>query len=327
LKLLLVGYGSIGKRHIKNLSKFSNLEIIVCTSQKTDSLLKKYCSFVSNNIDDCILQHPDAAIIANESYLHIKYSLKLAKNGIHLFIEKPLATSMKNVKKLLQITNRKKLITLMGCHLRFHPCISEIKNCLDNEELGKILSVQIQNGSYLPDWHPYEDYSTSYASSEQKSGGIALSCIHEIDYMYWFFGKINGIISLSRKVSDLKISTNDLSSTIISFKKNFLAEIHLDFFQKPSNRYCKIIGSKSSLYWNANSNNLKKYDLKTGKWNTIIKIPNFKLNQIYLDELTYFLNCVKENKKTFNDLKTGIAVLEIGLGINKAAKKEKMVKI
>lgn len=302
------------------------MQLIVFTNQKIDSFLKKNCSFVSNSLQECISQHPDAAIIANDSNLHVEYSIKLAKKGIHLFIEKPLSTSMKNVKKLLKITKQKKLITLIGCHLRFHPCIVEIKNCLEKGELGKIFSVQIQNGSYLPDWHPHEDYSKSYASSEKKSGGIVLTSIHELDYLYWFFGKSYSVFSLSGKYSDLKISTDDLSVIILNYKK-FLAEIHLDFFQRPSNRSCKIIGTKSTLYWNMESNNIKKFNCKTKTWNVVMNCKNFNLNQTYVDEIRYFIKSVKQNKKTFNDLKTGVEVLKMGLKINESSKKKKMVKI
>ena len=327
MKVAVIGYGSIGKRHVQNLLLIPNIEIIICTKQKiTNSFTKKIK--IVNSISDCIKENPNIGIIANTSNLHIPTAIKLANAGVHLFIEKPLSNSLKDAKKLLKIVKKNKIITQMGCQLRFHKCVKKIKELISSRRLGRILSVKVECGSFLPDWHPYEDYSKSYASKKELGGGIVLTCIHEIDYLYWFFGKVSEVFSITGKYSDLKISADDLSAGIIKFRNNVIAELHLDYFQKPLFRSCKIIGIKGTIYWDSDTNIVKLYDNDKNRWIKILKLSNYDRNLMYKEELKHFLNCVKKQKTTINPFQDdGIKTLQIGLAIMKSSKKKKMIKL
>ena len=141
MKIVVVGYGSIGKRHVNNLILIPNIEIIICTHRNNvDDDLKNKCK-IFESLNDCINQKPVAAIISNVTSLHIQTALKLASAGIHLFIEKPLSNNLENIEKLSDIVYDKKLITFMGYNLRFHNCIKKIKELLENNEIGKVISV------------------------------------------------------------------------------------------------------------------------------------------------------------------------------------------
>lgn len=327
MKITVIGYGSIGQRHVANLLLISNLQIIVCTKQKITNPCPKRVKIL-NSIFDCLKEKPDIAIIANESSFHVSAAIKFAKSGIDIFIEKPLSTSMKETKELLSIIKEKKLITQMGCQFRFHKCIKKIKNLLLNNKVGKVITVRSECGSFLPDWHPYEDYRKSYAARTELGGGVVLTNIHEIDYLYWLFGDVEEVFSLAGKFSNLKISADDLSIGILKFKNNVIAELHLDYFQKPDFRSCKIIGSKGTIYWDSNTNIIKLYDNKKNKWIKVLKWSNYDRNLMFKEELIHFLNCIKKHKTTINPVETdGIKTLEIGIAIIKSSEKRKIIKI
>ena len=326
MKILVIGYGSIGKRHIKNLLSIPRIKVIVLTKQKsTDPILKK--CLVCTSLEKCILEKPSAAIIANNTSNHIDISLKLAKEGIDLFIEKPLSNNIKNITQLSKIVKSKTLLTMMGCNLRFHPCIKKIKQLIDKKTIGEILSVQVESGSYLPDWHPNENYQKSYAARNDLGGGVILTCIHEIDYLYWFFGMPYSIISQGGKYSNLKIDVEDLSLSIIKFPKNLLAELHLDYFQRPDIRKCKIIGSKGTIMWNSKSNQVKLYNSRKNDWTIKLAIKNYNRNDMYVDEMKHFLNCIKQRKQTMNPLHEGIETLRIALSIKKSSKTGRLIRL
>ena len=88
----------------------------------------------------------------------------------------------------------------MGNQFRFHPCIKKIHQLVKQKKIGKIISVQVENGSYLPDWHPYEDHAISYASKKKLGGGVVLTQIHDIDYLYWIFGNPKSVFSVTGKI-------------------------------------------------------------------------------------------------------------------------------
>jgi len=323
----VIGYGSIGKRHVKNLLSIPKMQIIICTKQKIRNPSPRKVKIV-NSISDCLKEKPDIGLIANVSSLHVPIAIKLAKAGIDLFIEKPLSNSLKGTKELLRIVRKKKLITQMGCQLRFHKCIKEIKNLISSNKLGKVISVKVECGSFLPDWHPYEDYRKGYAARDDLGGGVVLTNIHEIDYLYWYFGKVSEVFSITGQYSGLEISADDLSAGIIKFKNNVIAEIHLDYFQKPDYRSCKVIGSRGTAFWDSVSNTVEIHDYKKNKWNKVLKWLNYERNFMYKEELIHFLNCVKKRKTTINPLEDdGIETLKIGLGIINSSKARKMIKL
>ena len=327
MNALVVGYGSIGKRHIKNLLSISDYKIIICTKQKNPkSINKKRCTFVKT-LEEGLLYNPTIGFVTNVSSEHIQTSILLANAGCHVFIEKPLSNSLKNTKKLLNIVKKKKLVTLMGCNLRFHSCIKKIKLLLEQKIIGEIISVQSECGTYLPDWHPNENYSNSYAARDDLGGGVVLTCIHELDYLYWFFGEIKEVFSITGKFSDLKIKSSDLSAIILKFKNNIIGEVHLDYFQRPEFRSCKIIGTKGTIYWDSVNNEVKVFDIKKKKWIIVLKVKNYDKNKQYVDELSHFLNCVKKKEKSINDLTQGIETLNIALCTIKSSKEKKLIKL
>ena len=318
-----MGYGSIGKRHVKNLLKIPKIKIILLS--KHEKSVRNVMVFSS--LQQCLDQNPDAAIICNTTNFHVETATKLAKSGIDLFIEKPLSDSMKNISNLNRIIKKKKLITQMGCNLRFHKCIKKIKEMIDENKMGRIISVKVESGSYLPEWHPNENYTKSYASKKELGGGVVLTCIHEIDYMYWLFGEIVEVFSLTGKFSDLDITSEDLSSIIIKFKNNIIGELHLDYFQRPAIRSCKIIGAKGTIYWDSISNKVIFYDIKKEKWFKIYKINKYDRNEMYKDELNYFLKCVSKRENSFNPINEGVKTLQVALSIKKSSHQKQMIKI
>ena len=319
MKILIVGLGSIGKRHLTNICSTTNYEIIIFSKRTDLQDLRKKNIKVFDSLDLCLKENPNVAFITNETSKHIPIALRLAKKGLHLFIEKPISNDLKQTKKLLEIVKEKKIITLVGCNFRFHKCIGKIKSLIEQKKIGKIISVKVECGTYLPDWHPYEDYSRGYAARDDLGGGIILTCIHELDYLYWFFGKINEVFSITGKFSELKVTTDDLSAIILKFKNNVIAEVHLDYFQRPEARSCKIIGTIGTIEWNYTTNEVKVYSSRTKKWTSMMKVKQEEKEQMYLKELKHFLDCIKNKKKSINDFEQGTYLLKTALGIKKSS--------
>ena len=328
--VLIVGYGSIGKRHLENFLQFKDIRLTVYTKRNDLQLLKKKGIKVSNSLTECLKENPDIGVIANETSLHTPIAIKLAKEGLDLFLEKPLSNSLKDIEKLRAIVKKNKLITQMGCNLRFHPCIKKIKNLIEQQKIGKIISAQVQCCSYLPDYHRWEDYRKSYAARKDLGGGVILTQIHEIDYMYWFFQEVENVISMSGKFSELDVTAEDYAPSLLKFKNKIIGELHLDYFQRPEFRSCKIRGTKGEIYWDSVDNCVDVFNMNKKRWETKFDSGfsnNLDTYSSYVEELKHFLKCVKHRKETINDLEQGVTTLKIALAIKKASKLMRSVNV
>ena len=147
-KALIVGYGSIGTRHAKNLLSIGNMKILILTKRKNLEINQKNIKIV-HNLKDALNEKPDFAVITNETRYHIPITLKLAKFGLDLFIEKPLSDSMKDIKKLEKIIREKKLITQIGCNLRFYPGWLLASLTPLPQLMGAMLWSSVQSGTSL----------------------------------------------------------------------------------------------------------------------------------------------------------------------------------
>ena len=327
LRVLIIGYGSIGKRHTENLLRMKKIEISICSKNNQALKLKNKNVKVFRTINEACKEIFDVVLICNETSLHVTTAIKFAEKGSHIFFEKPISDSLKNIPKLKNIIKQKKLITMVGCNMRFHPGIKLMKKLLEKESIGRVFSVRVENGSYMPDWHPWENYQKNYASRKKLGGGVVLTQIHEFDYLFWFFGKVDEVFSINQKLSDLKIDVEDFSASLLKFKKKIIAEIHLDYFQRPSHRTCKIIGTKGEIRWNWENNHVQIFNYKTKKWTTKNFKVKFDRNQMYVDEINYFLKCVQKKKTPMNSIDEALKIQDVVLAIKKSSDKKMRIRL
>ena len=224
MKVLIIGFGSIGKKHYDVLSKLSEIRgIDLVTKQNIENKICYKKLEVVNNINQY-----DYFVIASETNKHFEQLNFLEKNVKDklIFCEKPLFES----KKYLEIKNNKLFI---GYVLRFHPLLEKLKEMIKEE---KILLVNAKCGQYLPSWRPNTDYKNCYSAKKEEGGGVLLDLSHEIDYVQWLCGQINEIKSYQVKISDLEINSDDLTMLIGKTHKDILVNISVDYISKNTHR-------------------------------------------------------------------------------------------
>ena len=148
--------------------------------------------------------------------------------------------------------------------------------------------------------------------------------------MYWFFQEVENVLSISGKFSELDVTAEDYVSSLLKFKNKIIGELHLDYFQRPSFRSCKIRGTNGEIYWNSDNNCVKIFNVNKKRWETKFDngfSHNLDTYSSYVEELKHFLKCVKRRKETINDLEQGVTTLKIALAIKKASKLMRSVNV
>lgn len=232
---------------------------------------------------------------------------------------------MDKIGRLSTIVDNKKLIVLVGCNTRFLPSFKLTKRLIEQGEIGKILAVKAECGFYLPYWHPFEDYRKSYSANRNLGGGVILDDIHEIDALYWLFGKVKEVFCFADKISNLDIDTEDIAEIFLKFNSGVVAQVHLDYLQRTYRRYYEFIGEKGIIVWNYINQQVKLYTKNTNQYKIFQENINITYETMFLDEIKYFINCIKSNRRPINDLNSAKKALEIALASYKSAKSKKVI--
>jgi len=282
MKVLLIGYGSIGKRHEEVLLTFQDINSIEIVTRQN---LKEKKTFKSLS-DIQNLYKYDYFIIASETNKHyeqLQYLEKNIKNKI-IFCEKPLFDTYQN----LNIT---KNTIYLGYVLRFHPLLQKLKVLIENQ---KIININVHTGQYLPTWRADIDYQKSYSAFKVKGGGVLLDLSHEIDYVQWFAGTLTEIKSYQVKISDLEIDSDDLTTFIGKSENGIIINISIDYISKIFHRNLHINTLDNSYFLDFIENTLIQKD-KQGNQN-IFTEKSLQKNDMFIEMHQSILN--KENIAT-----------------------------
>jgi len=309
MKIFIIGCGSIGERHIRNLLKLGYRDITAVDTDnlRLEHLRNEYKISVSHFSHlDSILDNNDQkiSIVSAPNHLHVKIALLCAKYRSHIFIEKPLSHAHEGIYALHNLVRKNKLTSMVACNMRFYPAINYIKECLDKGIFGRIFHVKAEFGLYLPSWRPTEDYRNNYGAKKKEGGGVLLDLYHEFDYLYWFFGLPKRIFCNCMKLGDLEINTEDNAELILEYGKNkpFICNLHLDYLQYRYSRGITIVGEKCMLTWNWHDMRVRLWD-KKGIAMEEFNFKGYDVNNMYLEEIKYFIGCVHKKKQTMTEVK------------------------
>jgi len=305
MKILMVGLGAIGQRHLRNMRnlKGADLEILAYRFRNQSKVLTddlkiedasnledKYNVRSYSDLDQALAQKPKAVFICNPSSLHIPIALRAAQAGCNLFIEKPLSHTLDRVEELIDLVESQNIMAVVGYQMRFNPCLQRLHSILQEQMVGRVLSVRVEVGEYLPGWHTYEDYRDTYASKRDLGGGALLSQIHEMDYLYWLFGFPMRVFALGGHLSSLEIDVEDIVETLMECEIDSCLipiSLHQDYLQRPPRRICEVIGDKGKVLVNLAGLSVEVFD-SNGKQVEATNYSGFQRNQMFLDELEYF---------------------------------------
>lgn len=315
MKVLIIGLGSIGKKHFHSLHKYKerfNLDIFrYNTGLNKDNVNESFDIEGFPSLASALQQKPDCAIIANPTSLHVNTSIACAKYGIPFFVEKPLSHSYENVPQLLNIVQTKKLVTQMGLCLRYHPGLIALKKIIQSHQLGKTYDFSISCESFLPKWRPWQDYRNSYSARQELGGGVVLDLIHELDYAHWLFGDFERIKSITSRVSNLQIETEDTAKIIIQTINNVLGNISLNYHRKIPRRKIRVNFENGSAILDLITNHLELSTINNTE-NITYEIDN---NYIFDRQMSDFLENILKNQASDHDIFEGSKVLKYALYI------------
>lgn len=328
MKFLIAGLGSIGHRHLRNLMALGQEDILLYrTNQSTlpDEDLQKFR--VLTDLQAALDLKPDAVIVSNPTALHLQIALPAAERGIHLFLEKPISHSMQNVDQLKETVERNSVKVLVGFQFRFHPGLHQIKVILNQQVIGRPLSVRAHWGEYLPGWHPWEDYRHGYSALPELGGGVILTLCHPLDYLRNILGEVESLWAFTTSHSQLDIPVEDTAEIGLRFVNGVVGTVHLDYVQRPPTHWLEIIGTEGTLRWDNASGTVKLFRAEQNEWKTFPVPAGYERNHMFLEEMRHFLAMLQHNVSPVCSLEDGVRALQLALAAHQSAQHQSMILI
>ncbi len=314
-RALIVGLGSIGKRHLRLARELlPNADIRVLRHQECDSI-PEHVNGCFSKLEEAIEFAPQLAVIASPASFHVDVAQSLARIGAHLLVEKPLSASLEGVSHLIDICGKQNTVLMTGYNLRFLPSLQRFRDMLNQHGLGRVLSVRCEIGQYLPSWRPDTDYRLGVSARRELGGGALLELSHEIDYLRWFFGEVEWVKATLSRQSSLEIDVEDTAHLILGFTSGadghqLIASVSLDFIRHDTTRLCTAICEKGSLRWNGLTGVVEQFEVGAKEWRELFRHQHQR-DDSYLAEWHHFLDCINAKTVPLISGEDGLKILQI----------------
>jgi len=326
MRFLIAGYGSIGRRHLRNLIALGEKDIVLYRSGKSTLPGGESAQFpIETNLTRALEHKPDAVIVSNPTALHLEVAIPAAEAGCHVLIEKPLSHSTQRVDELTAAVERAGVRVCVGYQYRFHPGLQKAKEWLVQGESGPTVAARAHYGDYLPGWHPWEDYRESYSARPELGGGVILTLCHPLDYLRWLLGEVISVWAMAGRLGGLVIGVDDTAEIGLRFASGALAGVHLDYLQQPPSHSFEIIGTQASIRWDQ-ADGIARLEPNAGtRGEQQRSRAGFDRSDMFLDEMRHFIQVCRGEVGPICSLAEGVASLRLAVAAELAARQDRMV--
>ncbi len=329
MKILIAGFGSIGRRHFRNLLALGEQNILFYRTRRStlpDDETRKYPVFT--DLEKALAEQPDGVIVSNPTAYHLDVAIPAAEAGCRILLEKPVSHTMARIPELRNLVEENGGEVLVGYQFRYHPGLQKVKALLEEKAIGKLLSVVAHWGEYLPGWHPWEDYRKGYSARADLGGGVVLTLSHPLDYLHWLMGEVVSVFGVTERNNELGIDVESAAVIGLKFENGVLGSVTLDYNQRPPMHRLEITGSHGTIRWNNADGVVAFYragENSTDGWVRFSPPEGFQRNDLFLIQMRHFLNVVRGDEKPVCALDDGVKALKIALAVHQSAKTKRMV--
>lgn len=326
--VVVVGLGSIGERHVRNLLKLGHTRITVVRrdAAKPPRTLRGTEFRTVTSLRAALEERPAAVIVANPTALHDEVVWRAVDAGIHVLLEVPASHASEGLERAERRARDTGARTVVAHNLRFHPALRAIHTAVHGGVIGQPLYTRAQFGEYLPACHSWEDYRGRYEARADLGGGVVLTSIHELDHAYWLCGPVAAVTCVARTIH-FPIDVEDVAMMILEHESGVLSEIELDFVQRTYRRSLQVTGVEGTLEWELLGDRVRLFEARTGQWRDLVVLAGYDFNETYLDELRHFAAVIRGEESPHVDLAAARHVLHVGLAALQSSKQRCRVEI
>jgi predicted dehydrogenase len=328
-KMLIVGLGSIGRRHTGQFMKyFDQIDIVDINPERILQAEKEYKINKSfNDYKDALNNNNyDAVAITAPPHLHLPIAKLAASKKVNLFIEKPLGMNTDGWKEVKELSEKNNLIVYVAyCH-RHIKYSERLKEIIDSNLLGRPIHANMRWGSYLPDWHPWEDYRDFYMAKKEQGGGALMDESHGIDLARYILGDVKEVFGIVDTISDLEINSDDAAFLTLRMKNNALVHINFDLAARSPRVNFEIVCVKGTVIWDRVDHKIKIFNSNDNKW-VVEEYNKDDLLNMYDKQSKHFVECISKKIEPKINLDDAIKTQAVIDGAFESSQSKKLINI
>jgi predicted dehydrogenase len=316
MRALVLGGGSIGRRHATNLAALGHDVMVADLVEERAAAVARECQGRATQRDAA--PDVDLVVVATPTIAHVGDLEWALGRGAHVFVEKPLAASNEQLERAVEMaTSASGQHVMVGCNLRF----TEGFRLLSRELAGvpRIAALLIDFGWWLPAWRPQEDYSHQYSTRRALGGGIILDAIHELDYAIALAGPVTDVAARWSRTGVLAGDVEDVADIVLRHRSSTHTHVHVDYLRRRYSRSCTAITDDAELRWDYATGRVERLAGAGEAPEILADGLDADRNDAYVAEMRHFLDSISCGEPPQNTVReaaevTGVALraLEIG---------------
>lgn len=320
MKGLLVGYGSIGRRHLGNLHGLGVDDWAVVRTGRGTLPFEPPCPVRTYaDLDEALAtEHPDFAVVANPTSLHVATARRCVDAGCAVLLEKPVSHDLGGVDDLRAAVADRGVGVAVAFQFRYHPALEQIRDLVADRVLGPALHAHLDWGEYLPDWHPWEDWRASHASRRDLGGGV-LHVAHPLDYARMLFGdpvRVGGILS---DLHPLGLDVPEAADVTLQFPDGPTVTSHVDYWRRTQMHTVVVTCTDGTITWDYMTGELRIRAAGASGWSTVPTPGVADRNDLFVALARDFLGTVRSGTRPACTLDDGIAVAHLADAVERSS--------
>lgn len=310
--ILVIGSGSVGKRHARNLSALGCR--ISCVDPREDRRaemgqeVELVGSFASEG-EALAAGSYDGVVIGSPPHVHVAQTTAALEAGCPVLLEKPVSPDLEGATRLAEVAGRASVPLLMGYTWRWWPPLGEVRRLLADGAVGPIRHVQFHMSAHLADWHPWERYQDFFMANREQGGGALLDESHWVDLMLWLFGMPGEVSGRIEKISDLDISSDDNVDLLFAYPGGARVTMHLDLYGRPHEKFIRFVGADGTILWSADPNQIGIGRSMTQDWD--VTAYDCERNDMFVGVAKEFLAVLDGAPVATCTIEDGVNVLKV----------------
>lgn len=312
-KVLIVGTGSIGERHLRCFQATKRVTLALCEPQdsRRESIAKQYgIQETYATFEETLNHNFDAAVIATPAHLHVSMATQLAKHNTHLLIEKPVSISLDGVENLLQTVSKRNLTAGVGYVHRMHPMLQAMKAALDSGKFGTPLQIIGLSGQSFPTYRPAY-HKVYYADRSIGGGAIQDAITHMLNAGEWLVGPIQSLVADASHQRLPKVTVED-TVHVLTRQSQAMGTYTLNQYQAPNEMSLQVVCTEGTVRF-------ERHNQRWG-WMTEPDTPwhwetagELERDIGFVDQANAFLDTIEGKKTALSSLEEGIQTLRVNL--------------